>query len=730
MSPSPTFMQAIANTVLSGETPLGYVRTANYTATSYNPAFIHANDDYLLVGVPSESVYNNENQGLVEVRHAKSSNFSHRLVPSDELTLPRQSGFGRTLALHGSSALVGTGSFEDPNDPYYTPPGNIYLFDLTNPSATEVRQFVPTGGKVIGYGARTAMYGDYVIASSYQDPSTTGSVFVFSASTGNQLYKLTAPDTTTRFGVSVAIYGTKLAVGSADAVYLFDVASATLLHKFTSCNAVAIHDNRIIVTDTNYLDARIYDATTYSLITSCIPSIRTAAITVDISQSYAIVAAYGSSVGGRTSSGLITVFDPATGQELHQLSDGRDDNNTRFGFGAQIVGSTVYATGNGTVKLPLYMLDLDNAVTNTIYAQASIPLPTPVAGSEHGNTIAAMYGHGNYAGGKFSYIGAYGYAPGLDSDAGGGYLSTLPDGGPNNPNSYPSQSNITRSPSVVAGDRYGEAAAYVIGNSRVGAPFTDLNGFSNAGIVYMGANSSSFACIPSVQSTNAYFGLYVAYDSRSGRTIALAPGEDSFNGTIYTFDYLTVEDLRITLPTGGDPSLNNRDFSLAASGGYMAVGRKGAVYIYKVSDGALVYTLTVPNALSESFGTSVAMSDGIVVVGAEDADTIYGSSRGALYVFELDTGAMINKLAAVNGASGDGLGYSGYDSIAISGRYAVATTRNASWGYVFDINSGIQIAIIPLYPSSRVATAADYIFIGDPSGNNPSGAIVAMKESF
>ncbi|MEE9129389.1 MAG: FG-GAP repeat protein [Phycisphaerales bacterium] len=101
-------------------------------------------------------------------------------------------------------------------------------------------------------------------------------------------------------------------------------------------------------------------------------------------------------------------------------------------------------------------------------------------------------------------------------------------------------------------------------------------------------------------------------------------------------------------------------------------------------------------ALGDEFGSSVAISGAIAIVGAY-RDTDNGFQSGFAYLFDTTTGRQIAKLLPDDGAVGDFFGY----SVAISGATAIvgawADDDNGSQSgsaYLFGIATGAQLAKI------------------------------------
>ena len=107
----------------------------------------------------------------------------------------------------------------------------------------------------------------------------------------------------------------------------------------------------------------------------------------------------------------------------------------------------------------------------------------------------------------------------------------------------------------------------------------------------------------------------------------------------------------------------------------------------------------------DSFGISVAVGNGRIVVGAYGDNNGAGSASGSAYIFNL-AGTQIAKITASDAAAGDGFGY----SVAVgSGRIVVGAGGNDDAGsnsgsaYIFNLD-GTQIAKI----TASDAAAYDY----------------------
>jgi hypothetical protein len=117
--------------------------------------------------------------------------------------------------------------------------------------------------------------------------------------------------------------------------------------------------------------------------------------------------------------------------------------------------------------------------------------------------------------------------------------------------------------------------------------------------------------------------------------------------------------------------------------GYVGAGH---AYIYSAKTGALLHTLTSPNAQTNGeFGWSLALNGNTVDVGAflETANGYAGA--GHAYVFHAETGALIATLTSpnsqTNGGFGESVGASG--KVMVVGAYAETANGYAGAGHAY-----------------------------------------------
>jgi large repetitive protein len=150
-------------------------------------------------------------------------------------------------------------------------------------------------------------------------------------------------------------------------------------------------------------------------------------------------------------------------------------------------------------------------------------------------------------------------------------------------------------------------------------------------------------------------------------------------------------------------------FSVAINGTTVVVGapqetassmiHAGHVYIYRATTGALVSTLTSPNVQAEGvFGWSVASSSTEVVVGAIGETASSQPDAGRAYVFDAGTGALISTLASPEAQNSGWFGY----SVAMSSTTVVvgapyeefAGQHQAGNSYTFSVRTGHLFATL------------------------------------
>jgi len=203
-------------------------------------------------------------------------------------------------------------------------------------------------------------------------------------------------------------------------------------------------------------------------------------------------------------------------------------------------------------------------------------------------------------------------------------------------------------PKNAAPGQVGASVALQAPLALLGAPSDNEIG-TNTGAVYAFLTTNFIELTkltPDNPIDNERFGESVAIDGNY--LIVGAPGfnDQPPNGSVYVFDVATGVQLhRLTPPDGNFVDLFG--FGLDIDNGVIAVGspehsedifRVGAVYLFDAQTGNLIDKINHPNpAFRDNFGYSVALEGDTLVVGAPGRD-ITGNNTGSTYVYNLATG--------------------------------------------------------------------------------------------
>ncbi len=251
-----------------------------------------------------------------------------------------------------------------------------------------------------------------------------------------------------------------------------------------------------------------------------------------------------------------------------------------------------------------------------------------------------------------------------------------------------------------AGDEFGTSIAMDNALVAIGAPRGGSNDFGSAYLYDAASGALIHNILPNEDTPPGSFGYSIAICN--GIVAVGAPYYTVGSSAAYLFDASTGEQLYKLIPNDG-PTSEWFGSSIAICNGIVAVSatsdddngaESGAVYLFDATTGNQVNKL-LPNEGSEGayFGTSISMSGGIITVGANN-DNENGSGSGSAYVFDVSTGDQIYKLLPNDGSEGDRFG----SSIAISNGIVAVGARwdgdNGSWSgsaYLFDVSTGSQI---------------------------------------
>ena len=318
---------------------------------------------------------------LVTPARAGVFDLETKLTASDAA---RNDFFGESVAISGNTALVGSRLDDDGG----SNSGSAYLFDIT--TGNQIAKLTASDAAAGDwFGRSVAISGDTALIGAHWDDDggdNSGSAYLFDATTGNQIAKLTASDATAydEFGGSVAISGNTALVGahrdddgggSSGSAYLFDVTTGNQIAKLTASDAaaddwfgfsVAISGNTALVgayrdDDGGFSSgsAYLFDVTTGNQIAKLTASDAAAndyfGFSVAISGNAALVGAYGDDDGGSA-----YLFDVSTGNQIAKLTV---TEYGQFGESVAISGNTAlvgasYDDDGGSLSGSAYLFDV------------------------------------------------------------------------------------------------------------------------------------------------------------------------------------------------------------------------------------------------------------------------------------------------------------------------------------------------------------------------------------
>lgn len=384
--------------------------------------------------------------GSAAAAQAGSAAELFKLTASDATPADR---FGRAIAADGNLVAIGSGRDNDAG----AFSGCVYLFDAT--TGQQLSKLIASDAAAQdGFGLSVAAHGGYLLVGAPGDDdsgSASGSVYLFDLSTGQELFKLTASDGAAfdNFGAAVAIHGQYAVISSprdddggqdSGSAYVFDINTGQELHKLTVSDPEPNHDFRAVATN----------------------------------GSVAVIGASTDEDNGH-GSGAAYVFDLVTGQQLAKLTPSDAEAEDRFGCSVALDDNiaVIGAFGEadpGVRSGAAYVFDLDTG------AQLHKLRPCDLgAGDSFGHSVALE--------GSTALIGAY-RADIPASSAGSAYIFDVTTGG---------QLFKLRASDADAFDEFGNSVAMTDSYFVVGAHENDDAG-NNSGSAYVFAPQPGAGC--------------------------------------------------------------------------------------------------------------------------------------------------------------------------------------------------------------------------------------------
>lgn len=240
------------------------------------------------------------------------------------------------------------------------------------------------------------------------------------------------------------------------------------------------------------------------------------------------------------------------------------------------------------------------------------------------------------------------------------------------------------------GDNFGQDLAVGCGKIVVAAPNEDTTG-TNAGSAYIfSLNGVEEKIIRSPISSSSY-GSAVAVGN--GRIAIGSQQEDSFTGAAYIYD-LKGQFFKKLVPAEADSNdLFGYDISIGC--GKIVVGapgrsdggqRKGAVYVFDLhgnEEFKLSPTTFTSNAdMSSNYGATVSVNNNRISVGYAASDISGSSSKGRLYIYDLE-GNLLEEFNPTDNF-GDFVG----KQVSICNGRLIATSSAVETAYAYNLNEG------------------------------------------
>ena len=248
----------------------------------------------------------------------------------------------------------------------------------------------------------------------------------------------------------------------------------------------------------------------------------------------------------------------------------------------------------------------------------------------------------------------------------------------------------------AANDKFGNSVAVGSGRIVVGAYLDDIGSNTDEGSAYIfDLDGNQLEKIEASDgAASDQFGYSVAIGS--GRIVVGAYGDNigsnTDEGSAYIFDLDGTQITKITASDGNTP--DRFGGSVAVGSGRIVVGAPnqsfgaGAAYIFDLDGNQLEKITASDGASNDYFGSTVAVGCGRVVVGADSDDVGSNTNQGSAYIFDLD-GNELKKITASDGNAGSSFGYSvavGSGRIVVGARGDDSTHVNQGAVYIFDLD--------------------------------------------
>lgn len=360
--------------------------------------------------------------------------------------------------------------------------------------------------------------------------------------------------------------------------------------------------------------------------------------------------------------------------------------------------------------------------------------PNPEVGDRFGHSVS-INGTNVLVGTRYDDTGA--------EDAGSAYLFDTTTG---------NLLQTFNNPDPQTGDWFGHLVS-VNGTYALMGAYWDDTGAENAGSAYLfdtvTGNILQTFNNPDPQN-NDFFGWAVAVSGTNALIAAHFDDTGAENaGSVYLFDTITGNLLQtFNNPTpeigdsfGGFMSISGSKVLIGAGLDNTGAENAGSAYLFDMGTGNLLQTFTNPNPKSgDLFGHTVSLS-GTKALISSAYDSTEATDTGIAYLFDIETGNLLQTFNNPTPQSGDRFGF----SASLSGTYALIGSPNDDIGatdagsvYLFDTETGNLLQtfnnptpqIGDLFGFSAFVSGTD-IFIGalgDDTGAEDAGSAYLYQQ--
>jgi len=698
---------------------------------------VSVDDGVIATGAIGNSDFG-ESSGCAYLHQASTGNYIAKLRANDS---SQGDEFGASIDIHNGIVVVGAPGDDDNGDES----GSVYVFDVS--SGTQLYKLLPTDGAADDrFGVAVAIFNNTIAVGATGDGQNgiqSGSVYLFDVVSGVQVAKLLAEDGAPNdlFGGSVDLDSGKIVAGAtgdddlgtgSGSAYVFDITTGTQLAKILPESgasgdqfgiSTAIQSNLVVVgaTGTDFNGAQSGSAYVFESLTG----VQLAALRPDdgsVGDHFGISVAINNgtvAVGSHhdrsrepsrlrvlfddnvigPKAGSVFLFDALTGNQLSKLFPSFGMDNDLFGYsvalkdGLVVIGSCNHDSYVGIDSGSTYIFDQ--------FTGTQIRSIKPFA-----DLLNNLFGIAVSINNDIIAVGAP-HDKENGHDSGSVYIFERSTGrqiaklNPEDARPY---------------DRFGGSLQFFDG--IVAITSRNVANGTGLGAVYFYQASTGFF-VGKINMTGDLifetFGAFAIDDDLIAIGSPLVDGDQINSGAAFLFS-ISTGDLLMEFRPEIDMQSGYFGSSVALKNGILGVGAikengnansSGSAYLYDTATGEMIYRLIASDGtIHDSFGSAIAINDKIIVVGASDAAGDVWSNSGAIYMYDLETGIEIAKIAASDGHGHDSFGSKiaiDKNLIAVGVSQANVYGSRSGAAYLFSSNTGDQIT--KLVPSDGTADA-------------------------